>query len=139
MRITRTPTIATTLTIIATTTLATTLTIAGGCAGILITMAPAMAQSTAPVVTLTSPGAPNTDLPIADLRAFDEFSLEHPDVIAQLCRHPRLIEDDSFLTRHPELRDFLASHPGLCAALEKDPGNFLPLNGGGAKVAGDAN
>ena len=133
MRITRTPTIATTLTIIAT------ITIAGAGGGILVTMAPAMAQSTAPAVTITSSGAPNTDLPIADYRAFDEFSTEHPDVIAQLGRHPKLIEDDSFLTRHPELREFFASHPELREALERDPGNFLPLSAGSAKETGKAN
>lgn len=101
----------------------------GICAGFLIMAAPALAQSP-PKLIVSAEGAPATDLPMADYQAFDSFSSEHPDIIAQLSRAPRLMRSQSYLAKHPALNAFLSSHPGVSDALSAHPGNFLPLRAG---------
>ena len=98
----------------------------GICAGALLLAAPAPAQSP-PRIIVSAAGAPTTDLPMADYQAFDSFSSEHPDIIAQLSRAPRLMRSQSYLAKHPALSAFLSSHPGVSDALSAHPGNFLPL------------
>jgi hypothetical protein len=94
-------------------------------AGTLATAVGAQAQESAPPPTITSQGAPSSDLPVADYQAFDQFAIAHPEIISNLSHHPRLIEDHGYLARHPELRDFLATHAELRGALIEDPGNFI--------------
>jgi hypothetical protein len=81
---------------------------------------------TAPVI-ISSAGAPDTDLPVNEYRAFDQFSEEHPEVVHQLGRNPRLMQNSTFLSRHAELRDLFNNNPGLSDALENNPGDFLSL------------
>jgi hypothetical protein len=114
-----------------------TLTIAGAIAGFLTIVVPAWTQNAAPGTRISSEGAPSTDLPKADYQAFDEFSADHPELVAQLGRHPHLLEDEAFLARHKALREFLASHQGVKDEIARDPGNFLPLvKGHGAEAEG---
>ena len=61
--------------------------------------------------SVSSQGAPVNDLPLADYQAFDQFSAGHPDIINELGHHPQLIEDQEYLAKHPQLRDFLAAVP----------------------------
>lgn len=93
--------------------------------GTLVTAIPALAQESTPPPTITSEGAPTSDLPLADYQAFDSFAVGHPEIISELSHHPRLIENHGYLSKHTELRDFLASHAELRAAIIEDPGNFL--------------
>jgi hypothetical protein len=82
-----------------------------------------------PPPPLTAHGAPASDLPLADYRAFDQFAIAHPEIISDLGRDPRLLEDDAYLAKHPQLRDFLATHAELRDALISDPGNFIEPHG----------
>jgi len=85
----------------------------------------AQAQKSAAPLTVTSQGAPASDLPLADYQAFDNFAIAHPDIISELSHHPQRLKNHDYLDKHPELRDFLATHTELRGALIDDPGNFI--------------
>jgi hypothetical protein len=99
----------------------------GKFAGVLVASAPSLAQQQSPP-TVSAEGAPIGDLPLADYQAFDSFGVAHPEIVSALSHNPKLIEDDSYLSKHPELRDFLASHAELRSAFIEDPGDFLAPN-----------
>jgi hypothetical protein len=87
----------------------------------------ALAQhSSAPAVS--AEGAPVGDLPLADYHAFDGFAVAHPEIVSDLSHNPKLVEDDGYLSKHPELRDFMTSHVELRSAFIEDPGDFLEPN-----------
>ena len=97
--------------------------------GVLVAAAPSFAQQPpSPPPTVSAEGAPIGDLPLADYQAFDSFGVAHPEIVSALSHNPKLIEDDSYLSKHPELRDFLASHAELRSAFIEDPGDFLAPN-----------
>jgi hypothetical protein len=96
--------------------------------GVLVTAAPSLAQHPSPPPTVSAEGAPIGDLPLADYQAFDSFGVAHPEIVSALSHNPKLIEDDNYLSKHPELRDFLASHAELRSAFIEDPGDFLAPN-----------
>ncbi|MGH7932540.1 MAG: hypothetical protein ACREQN_05165 [Candidatus Binataceae bacterium] len=86
------------------------------------------AQNTAqPQVEISSAGAPSTDLPVAQYQAFDQFRADHPEIVGELSRNPRLLKSESFQAKNPALRDFLSSHPQMKSEMEENPGDFLPL------------
>jgi hypothetical protein len=87
---------------------------------------PATAQNSPPPIT--AEGAPTGDLPLADYQAFDSFAVAHPEIVSELSHNPGLIENKHYLSKHQELRDFLASHAELRSALIQDPGDFLAPN-----------
>jgi hypothetical protein len=96
-------------------------------AAVLVAAAPSFAQPSPPP-TVSAEGAPIGDLPLADYQAFDSFGVAHPEIVSALSHNPKLVEDDSYLSKHPELRDFLASHAELRSAFIEDPGDFLAPN-----------
>jgi hypothetical protein len=97
---------------------------------IVLAAAGARAQDSASSPAVTPPGAPASDLPLADYQAFDQFAIAHPEIIRDLGHHPQLIEDRDYLAKHPELRDFLGTHTELRSALIKDPGDFIEPHSG---------
>jgi hypothetical protein len=80
--------------------------------------------------SVASPGAPASDLPLADFQAFDKFAAAHPEIISDLSHNPQLIEDPDYLAKHPELHDFLVTHAELRGALIDDPGDFIEPRSG---------
>jgi len=81
-------------------------------------------------VEISSAGAPSSDLPMADLQAFDQFRAAHPEIVHALSRNPKLIDSKSFQDKHPALHDYMSAHSGFEAAFEEDPGNFIPPSRG---------
>jgi hypothetical protein len=81
--------------------------------------------SAAPRVEIFSGGASTTDLNLNGYRAFDQFARENPQIVRQLHRNPRLINDPSYARRHPEFADFLKTHPAVAEDLAENPGNYL--------------
>ena len=77
-------------------------------------------------VQISSEGAPTSDLPMADLQAFDQFRADHPEIVHALSRNPKLISSKSFQAKNPALHDFLSAHSGIETAFAEDPGNFIP-------------
>ena len=68
-----------------------------------------------------------SNLPSARYQAFDQFATEHPEITTALARNPRLIENDSFINRHPALADFLRTHPDVASDFAKNPGNYVDM------------
>jgi len=60
-----------------------------------------------------------------ELRSFDGFLYAHPGIGVELNRDPALAYDPAYLARHPELREFLATHPGVRAELVGNPRWFV--------------
>jgi hypothetical protein len=77
-------------------------------------------------VQISSEGAPTSDLPMADLQAFDQFRADHPEIAQALSHNPKLISSKRFQDKNPALRDFLTAHTGIETAFAEDPGNFIP-------------
>jgi hypothetical protein len=88
------------------------------------------AQISTPPPSETSPGAPDSDLPLADFHAFDKFAVAHPKIVTDLSHNPQLVEDQAYLAKHPELRNFLVTHAELRGALIEDPGDFIAPRSG---------
>jgi hypothetical protein len=88
------------------------------------------AQISTPPPSETSPGAPDSDLPLADFQAFDKFAVAHPKIVSDLSHNPQLVEDQAYLAKHPELRNFLVTHAELRGALIEDPGDFIAPRSG---------
>jgi hypothetical protein len=86
----------------------------------------AATASGAPVVGIFSAGAPTTDLNMNGYQAFDQFAQEHPAIVRQLHRNPRLVNDPSFVRKHPAFAEFLRDHPKVAEDLAEHPGNYLP-------------
>ena len=59
------------------------------------------------------------------LREFDRFLDHHPLLEDQLRLDPRLVADRFFLSRTPELRDFLEGNPSVIEGLKTYPRYFL--------------
>jgi len=81
-------------------------------------------------VQISSEGAPSSDLPMADLQAFDQFRAAHPEIVHALSRNPKLISSKKFQDKNPALRDYLSAHSGFETAFAEDPGNFIPPSRG---------
>src|SRR5216683_2158188 len=49
----------------------------------------------------------------SDLKDFDKFLDDHPAVVPDLRRDPSLMVDPDYLEQHPDLKQFLTTHPGF--------------------------
>jgi phage-related protein len=57
--------------------------------------------------------------------AFGRFLSGHSVLAQQLFKDPSLVNNKEFVASHPELQDFLQSHPGVSAELTKNPQVFM--------------
>ena len=57
--------------------------------------------------------------------AFDRFAQEHPQIVQQLERNPRLVNDPYYAKHHPEFEQFLKDNPKVAEDLAENPGNYL--------------
>jgi serine protease Do len=48
-----------------------------------------------------------------ELKPFESFLDSHPSIAGDLSRDPSLLDDQNYLARHPDLEQFLKTHPGL--------------------------
>ena len=53
----------------------------------------------------------------SDLKDFDKFLDDHPDIVPDLKRDPSLIVDPNYLAEHHDLKRFLTTHPGFEGAV----------------------
>jgi hypothetical protein len=51
-----------------------------------------------------------------------------PSIAHAVARKPALLSDQSYLDKHPPLRDFVASHPDFPDQFATNPGNFVAPN-----------
>jgi len=78
-------------------------------------------------VTIVSGGASQSDLHLNWFRDFDNFESEHAIIARDLGRNPVLVRSSKFRSEHPEWATFLTDHPGLCADIDANPGNYLVI------------
>lgn len=91
----------------------------------------AFAQSTSVVqrgnteIVFESAGKANLNIP--QLKDFDDFAASHADVVSRLAHQPRLLDNQQFMSGHPELAQFVDSHPNFKDEFEANPGNYIHL------------
>jgi phage-related protein len=57
--------------------------------------------------------------------AFGRFLNDHSVLAEELSKNPSLVNNKEWMARHPELQEFLQSHPGVTAELTKNPVAFM--------------
>ncbi|PYT04710.1 MAG: hypothetical protein DMF60_14415 [Acidobacteria bacterium] len=55
-----------------------------------------------------------------DLKDFDKFLDDHPAIVPDLKRDPALLNDHDYLAGHPDLMQFLTTHPGFSKAVASE-------------------
>ncbi len=65
------------------------------------------------------------DITRPELRNFDRFLDEHPNVTKELNNNPSLINNPAWLSKHPQLQTFLKNHPGVREEMKENPGRFM--------------
>jgi hypothetical protein len=58
------------------------------------------------------------------LQTWGKFAEMHPKVAKELAYNSSLMNDHSYLMKHPQLDAFFQAHPGVKQDMEKNPGNF---------------
>ena len=101
--------------------------VAGGLA------APALAEDTSiyhsnnsrdqQVTIVTDRGESNLNL--KQLRDFGQVTNADPNVARALSKNPALVDNASFVAKHPALAQFLAEYPGAREEIRANPGNFV--------------
>ena len=72
-----------------------------------------------------APSAPTQPSVGGELARFDAFLVQHPLIEARLQANPGLINNLAFQKNHPQLIDFLSTHPGIRAELAAQPRWFI--------------
>lgn len=65
------------------------------------------------------------DITLAEVRSFDAFLDDNPDIDGDLSKNPALIRDAAYLNSHPDLREYLRRHPAVAADLRESPRAFM--------------
>jgi hypothetical protein len=65
------------------------------------------------------------DTTSAELRSFDGFLNDHPELEEQLRAHPTMINSKAFLSNHPELQSYLTRNPSVAEELKENPEAFM--------------
>ena len=73
----------------------------------------------------STPPAKDNDTTRGELRNFDQFLDNHPEIGKELRNNPSLINDKNYLSAHPELREYLSNHPGVREEIKENPKGFL--------------
>ncbi len=58
-------------------------------------------------------------------RAWHDFAEGHPEIVADLAKHPTLAGNRDYRKKHHDFNQFLAVHPDLRQAMIANPGNFV--------------
>lgn len=79
------------------------------------------------VTILTDRGESNLNL--KELQDFAQVTNADPSVPPALSKNPALVDNASFVAKHPALAHFLAKYPGADEDVRAHPGNFVePTN-----------
>lgn len=60
-----------------------------------------------------------------ELQDFSKVTSAEPNVARALSRKPELVDNASFVAKHPALAQFLAEYPGAHEDIKAHPGNFV--------------
>jgi phage-related protein len=70
-------------------------------------------------------GVRDRDTSQGEMMSFGRFLSGHSSLGQQLSKDPSLVNNKEWLASHPELGEFLKSHPGARAELTKNPQAFM--------------
>jgi len=70
-------------------------------------------------------GVRDRDRSQGEMASFGQFLSGHSSLGQQLSKDPSLVNNKEWLASHPELGDFLKTHPGAKAELTKNPQAFM--------------
>lgn len=71
--------------------------------------------------------ADTSDIDVSRLQTWGKFAEMHPKVAKTLAYKPSLINDDAYLSHHPELAAFFQAHPDIKQAMAENPGDFVAI------------
>src|SRR5437660_2830923 len=71
------------------------------------------------------PQTPDPDITRRDRANADRSLATHPEIAKQLQANPSLINNPEWVENHPDLRAFLASHPGVREEIQETPRFFM--------------
>jgi hypothetical protein len=74
--------------------------------------------------TIEFKAADTSDIDTQKLKTWNEFASQHTKVASELAYKPKLINDDGYAKKHPELNAFFSAHPDIRAAMAENPGNY---------------
>ena len=74
--------------------------------------------------TIEFQAADASDIDTQKLNSWNDFANQHPKIARELAYKPKLINDDGYAKKHPELEAFFSAHPGLREAMTENPGNY---------------
>ena len=104
-------------------------------AGVAVALAaPAIAQNGPTMGTVVNgntttvfKAANTSDIDMHKLTMWNAFATAHPKVASQLAQNPKLITDDAYANKHPQLGQFFSSHPEVRQAMAANPGNYVAI------------
>ena len=71
--------------------------------------------------------ADSRDIDTHKLKTWNDFASGHPKVASDLAQNPKLINDDAYAKKHPQLGAFFSAHPDVQQAMAANPGNFVAI------------
>ncbi len=74
--------------------------------------------------TIVFAAADNRDLEVDRLQTWGDFAAGHPGIAKALAYHPSLMNDDGYMSKHPELVAFFQAHPDVEKSMAENPGNY---------------
>jgi hypothetical protein len=91
--------------------------------------APPQTQTTTTDIEF-EPASTANDLNTQMLRDFQNVKQDDPRVGPEIARNPKVVENASFVGKHPALQAFLEKYPNARDEIVDSPGNFVtPVNG----------
>jgi hypothetical protein len=67
----------------------------------------------------------NAGLHLDQLSAFNKVTAADPSLATALAKNPALVDDETFVAKHPALAQYLQQFPAARADLRENPGNYL--------------
>jgi hypothetical protein len=71
--------------------------------------------------------AGTNNLDTARLQTWEKFAEAHPKIAKSLAYNSSLISDKAYLSKHPALDSFFATHPDIKQSMMENPGNFVAI------------
>ena len=78
-------------------------------------------------LVIVAEGAPNDDPNLGQYRAFEWFAAHNPKLVEDLGKNPRLVDNDKYLSQHPQLAEFMSTNPKMKSDFDMNPGNYIRL------------
>jgi hypothetical protein len=77
--------------------------------------------------TIVFAPADTSNIDAKRLQTWGDFAEAHPKVAKELAYNNSLMNNGTYLSKHPELDGFFRSHPDIKEAMAENPGNFVAI------------